>query len=208
MIEDQPELLPTPFEPPLPEPPLPEKEDVFWGWHDICLFIFITVMSLGLAMLASYGVKHLFHVTELRMNIVFVLGQFAAYAIAFTCLRAMFLAEYGEPLLLSLHWLPARVEATRLILFGLGQAFVIAMIGALMRVPHTETPMNKLLADRPTAIVIAILGVTLAPLAEELAFRGLLQPLMVRTLGVFPGILLTSLLLEPCTSSSTEPGSP
>lgn len=194
--------LPQPSEPPAPDftpspfdqAPVPQKGEIFWGWHDFFLFFFIIVMSLGMAMLASYGIRNLFHVSEVRMNIVLVLGQFAAYGVAFVCLKLMFQAEYGEPLLLSLHWLPTTIEAVRLMLIGLAQAFVIYLLGATMSIPHVDTPMNRLLSDRPTAIVIAILGVAIAPIAEELAFRGLLQPLLIRTIGVAPGILVTSFL--------------
>jgi uncharacterized protein len=185
-----PEPLSTPFD----HAPLPRKRDVFWGWHDLCLFIFLVIFSLGMAMLAGMGIRNLFHLSEARMNIVLVIGQFAAYAVAFTCLKIMFQAEYGEPLLPSLHWLPTPIDPGRLMLIGLGQAFAIALIGAFMRVPQMETPMGKLLADRATAIVIAILGVTIAPIAEELAFRGFLQPLLIRSFGVVPGILITSFL--------------
>jgi len=54
--------------------------------------------------------------------------------------------------------------------------------------------MSRLMADRPTATVLAVLAVTIAPVAEELAFRGLLQPLMIRLAGVVPGILGTAVL--------------
>src|SRR5262249_44868005 len=38
---------------------------------------------------------------------------------------------------------------------------------------------------------MAILGVTLGPVCEELAFRGFLQPLLERSLGAAPAILLS-----------------
>lgn len=169
-------------------------DEVFWGWHDFFLFFFITVVSLGVAMLAAAGIKHLFHLSEARMNIVLVASQFASYGVSFTCLKLMFQAEYGEPLLKSLRWLTSRISPGALMSIGLGQAFVIAIIGSFMHVPQTENPMTRLMSDRPTSIVIAILGVTLAPVAEELAFRGLLQPLLVRAIGVIPGILATAIL--------------
>ena len=53
--------------------------------------------------------------------------------------------------------------------------------------------MLDLLKDRTSIILIAIFGVTLGPLCEELAFRGFLQPLLVRSLGTVPGILAAAL---------------
>ena len=195
---------PSPAPEPVPPPnfqqtpfdhsPLPQKGEVFWGWHDVFLFLAVTVLALGGAMLAGMGLRHAFKISEPHMNIVFVIAQFAAYAVSFACLKMMFQAEYGEPLLASLHWIPVGINPVRLAIVGLSQAFTIALIGAFMRMPNAENPMNRLLADRSTAILIAILGVTIAPLAEELAFRGLLQPLLIRTIGVAPGIFVTSLL--------------
>jgi len=172
----------------------PDVNGVFWGWHDVFLFLMCTVLAIAITMLAGFGLRNLFHISDTRMNIVFMLAQILAYGVSFAALKLMFRAEYGEPLLASLHWLPAGIDPAKLVFIGLGQAFTIAVLSAFMNIPQMETPMSRLLADRPTAIVIAVLGVTIAPLAEELAFRGLLQPLMVRTIGVIPGILVTSLL--------------
>ena len=168
--------------------------ELFWGWHDFFLFLMITLVALGAAMLGAAGIRHMFHLSETRMNIVFVAGQFAAYGVSFTCLKLMFCAEYGEPLLRSLGWRPSRLLPGTLASIGLGQAFAIAIIGSLMSVPQTENPMTRLMSDRPTSIVLAVLGVTIAPVAEELAFRGLLQPLAIRMVGVLPGILGTAVL--------------
>jgi membrane protease YdiL (CAAX protease family) len=199
MSESEP-VTPLPVTPeptPPPEfyaPPQPPRDEVFWGWHDVCLFVFITILALGAAMLAGMGLRSLFHISEVHMNTVFVLAQFAAYGASFTCLKVMFRAEYGEPLLPSLRWASAPVAPLRLALIGLGQAFAIAIVSSFLKVPELDTPMNRLLSDRPTAIVIAFLGVTAAPLAEELAFRGLLQPLLVRSIGAAPGIISTAIL--------------
>lgn len=178
----------------LPAPPQRKLHDPFWGWHDVFLFIFLTFAALGGSMLGGMAIGRWLHIPEPRMGIVFVVAQFAAYGIAFTGLRWMFWAEYDEPLASSLHWLPPKVSAWTLASIGLLQAFVIGLIGLALKAPHNETPMSKLMADRPTAIVIALGAISIAPIAEELAFRGLLQPLLVRTAGLIPGILGTACL--------------
>ena len=52
--------------------------------------------------------------------------------------------------------------------------------------------MTHLMETRTDLMVMGALRVTLAPLCEELAFRGFLQPLLVRSLGAAPGILLAA----------------
>ena len=43
------------------------------------------------------------------------------------------------------------------------------------------------------AVMIGIIGTTLAPLCEEIVFRGFLQPLLVRSFGAASGVLLAAL---------------
>jgi membrane protease YdiL (CAAX protease family) len=51
-----------------------------------------------------------------------------------------------------------------------------------------------MLDNRPTLILFSIFVVILGPLCEELAFRGFLLPLFVRSLGAAAGIMVTGLL--------------
>ena len=53
--------------------------------------------------------------------------------------------------------------------------------------------MTELMENRTAVLLMAIFGITAGPLCEELGFRGLLQPLLVRSLGAFPGIVLTAI---------------
>jgi membrane protease YdiL (CAAX protease family) len=57
-----------------------------------------------------------------------------------------------------------------------------------------ETPFSKLLNDAWSRIAISLFGVTLGPVIEELLFRGFLQPVLVDSFGVLPGILATSVV--------------
>jgi membrane protease YdiL (CAAX protease family) len=65
--------------------------------------------------------------------------------------------------------------------------------GVLLRTPDINSPMKELLADPFSVVLLAIFGTTLAPLCEELLFRGFLQPLLVRSFGAAAGILIAAL---------------
>ena len=55
-------------------------------------------------------------------------------------------------------------------------------------------PLTELLRERASLVWVGCFAITLGPLWEELAFRGFLMPLLVRSLTVAPAILLTALL--------------
>ncbi len=63
----------------------------------------------------------------------------------------------------------------------------------LIHTPNVSTPLTDMMQDRTSVILLATFGVTLGPLCEELAFRGFLQPLLVRSLGAVPGILVAAI---------------
>ena len=62
----------------------------------------------------------------------------------------------------------------------------------LMRTPDIDSPMKALLSDPTSVMLVALLGITIGPVCEEIVFRGFLQPLLVRSLGALPGILLAA----------------
>jgi membrane protease YdiL (CAAX protease family) len=70
----------------------------------------------------------------------------------------------------------------------------VALVAWLIHAPPTTGPLVEMLKDRRTLMLLAIFGTTAAPLFEELAFRGFLQPLLVRSLGAVAGIGLTAAL--------------
>jgi membrane protease YdiL (CAAX protease family) len=51
-----------------------------------------------------------------------------------------------------------------------------------------------MLGSSATIILLGILVVILGPVAEELAFRGFLMPLLVRSIGVAGGIVVTGII--------------
>jgi membrane protease YdiL (CAAX protease family) len=172
-----------------PEPP---PGPTFWGYSDLFLFAGLTVP----AMLAGYGlvkaVLVLFHLRPIRAAEA-LSEQFVGYLFVFLILLVIFRFQYDRPFWVSLGWTPMHSPPLSIVIAGWTTAFLVVIAGYLIKTPTTSNPLTELMQDRTSLILIGIFGVTLGPLAEELAFRGFLQPLLVRSMGALPGILLSAL---------------
>jgi hypothetical protein len=174
--------------PPDAPPPSPGPErDPFWGYSDLLMFLGVSIPC----MLLGFGlVKALMTILNLHMlrAVDLLTAQFAGYALLFLALRILLRVQYDRPFWFSLGWRPTRLSAATLILLGTAASIGVIFLGALLRTPNTENPFTELLKDRISIMVVMFFGITLGPLSEELIFRGFLQPLLVRSLGVPLGI--------------------
>ena len=171
---------------------LAERDQPFWGFAEVLL---IGALFLPAVLAGAYAVQTAsayFHVDN-KKGLPLLIAEFIGYAIVFLALRILF-ARHEKPLFKSLAWIPGPFKPVHLFGAGLFLFFGIVLLSAILRSPNTETPFEKLLDDPLSRVAIALFGVMLAPIIEELLFRGFLQPVMVDSLGVFPGILVTSLL--------------
>lgn len=67
----------------------------------------------------------------------------------------------------------------------------VGLATALLPIPK-QLPIDKYFADTIGTWMLAIFGVTIAPLMEELFFRGFLYPALARHLGVGVSVVLTA----------------
>ena len=79
-------------------------------------------------------------------------------------------------------------------LSGLPLALLVNGVAKLLRTPQIQTPFDDLAKSPIMLAMVGVIAVLIAPLFEEMFFRGFLQPLLSRTLGVAAGIALTALL--------------
>ncbi|HSV13934.1 MAG TPA: type II CAAX endopeptidase family protein [Tepidisphaeraceae bacterium] len=119
--------------------------------------------------------------------------QFAGYGFLFGALAVLFRMQYDRPLWRSLGWVTPRIPLYRIAWYGVGLAMCLGVLGKLIRLPMVDNPLTKLLKDPTSLILIAVFGSIVAPVCEELLFRGFLQPLLVRSLGAFMGVLAAAL---------------
>jgi membrane protease YdiL (CAAX protease family) len=184
-VEPGPEALPSP-------PPAPERYP-FWGYGDLLLFAGLAIPCLLLGAGSVKLVLWMFHVHPAVRLAELLPEQFLGYILLFVMLRLIFRLEYERPFWASLAWTQPRMPLLWIVIAGVSAAYGVAILSNLFQMPNTSNPMMDLLKDRTSVILMAIFGITFAPLCEELIFRGFLQPLLVRSLGAAPGILAAAI---------------
>ena len=181
-----------PPEAPAPPAPAPER-DPFWGYLDLAFFAGLVIPSMLIGWAVVKAGMFLFHLHAALRVSELLAEQFLGYGVLFGGLLLMFRLQYARPFWRSLGWNRASIPILWNVICGVGAAFVVALMSYWIHTPNVSTPLTEMMQDRTSVILLATFGVTLGPVCEELAFRGFLQPLLVRSLGVIPGILAATI---------------
>jgi uncharacterized protein len=168
-----------------------DEEDVFWGYRDIAIFLGVAIPCLLGGALIVKAIFAALPVPDPGTAVKSLVAQFLGYGLLFAALRALLHFEYERPFWRSLGWRWPRLPLGAVAVYGVGLAFGIGVLGALLKTPEAPGPMRELLENPTSLMLVALLGSTLGPLCEELAFRGFLQPALVKSLGPAAGILLS-----------------
>ena len=179
----------VPSAPPASYEPSPRRP--FWDYQDLFVFLFLALPCLVMAGLVVRGVSA---VARLTVPLQELLVQLVWYALVFSVLYALLRLRYQQPFWRSLGWAPPFRDAHVSFIAGPFVAIAIAYLGYVLHPPPIEQPFRQMMADRPTVVLFSIFAVAIGPLCEELAFRGFLMPLLIRSLGSVAGIVLTGLL--------------
>ncbi len=188
------ELLPPgppPLEPVTPEP----AENPPWTFREIIFLtltaVFLVAFFQGIAVGIARRRHPLIPMTELARNARVVLPpQVLAYLALLAGMVAM-LRSRGLHFWRTVRWNWPAPSWLGFLLLGILMAFVIQGFSALLPIPK-QLPIEQFFADRTSAYLLALFGVTLAPLMEELYFRGFLYPVLARRLGVPLAVFLTA----------------
>ncbi len=189
MIPPQPSSDPRP---PIGEiPAVSPPSDPFWNYQDLLFFIAFVIPTLLLTALLVGAIQPLRAFGRAFEGLV---AQLVWYALVFALLYVLLRVRYGQPFWRSLGWkFPFR--AMPLVLFG-GPvlAITVGYAGYLLKTPDIEVPFRQMLDNRPTLLLFALFVVIIGPLCEELAFRGFIMPLLMRSFGAVIGIVGTGAL--------------
>lgn len=164
-------------------------DDPFWSWTDLILFLGLGIPAfIATFLIAQFAMASVTNNKALLMMIPQFLGQ-AAMLIP---IALLFRWKYERPFLGSLR-LGVRVpEIWPSFGAGIFVAVSVLLIAAALRIPDVSSPMMDLMKDLSAARWIAVFAVSIGPVFEELFFRGLLQPVAVRSVGVIAGILFSA----------------
>jgi uncharacterized protein len=171
---------------------MPERREPVWDYLDLALFLGAILPSLALAALFLRTTRlvapALFGSDAVRT----LLFQSFMYVFLVGALYLVVAGRYGEPFLPSLGWTFPIPHAFIVLAAGPALTIALSALGVLLRAPLDSSQIEVLIKSRASLAAIILFGVILAPIFEEMLFRGFLLPLLVRSMGPVLGILLTA----------------
>jgi uncharacterized protein len=175
--------------------------DVFpsWGMAEVLIVLAITFgavfFSTLLAWLIATGLPAFRNATTQKILSdarVLVPAQAFAYCIVLFFIYRIVAGYKHLSFAEAIHWRwPLRWPA----FVGGGVVMAIALLGVERLLPMPkQLPIQQMFTTSTAAWMMVFLGVAVAPLLEELFFRGLLFPVLVRHLHLSVAVLLTAVL--------------
>jgi hypothetical protein len=189
-------------------PALPEDLRISWSWPHFFVFIFFALSSFFLVqtVLILYFAPHRsLPPKELERYLLnkpqFLFGtSILWYAAIFLFLYVTLGVLRGVPFWSSLGWkkLKTNLSAGRAnpwayFFAGCGLAIFVFLASSQVHT-NDKMPIEEVLKNRSSAMLLMAMAVLVAPLVEETVFRGYLYPLFAKSFGILPGILLTGVL--------------
>jgi hypothetical protein len=165
----------------------------FWQFEDLGLFLGAIIPSFLVATLLLRLGRYLAPSVFGNQSIQTLVFQAIIYGLLLGALYCLIAIRYGMPFWSSLGWTMNFQGAWLCVAAAPVLAIGSSLIAALLRAPTVSSPIEDLLKDRQSRVVIILFVTLLGPIFEELVFRGFLLPLLARALGSWPGILLAAL---------------
>jgi membrane protease YdiL (CAAX protease family) len=172
--------------------------DPAWNGWDVLRLVFLTIVALfvgvfAVLLTARWRVYPHTALGEIaRVPLVVVAGQSVAYLLILAYMYVLVTRERRRPdFLAAIHWnWPSNIAVY--VLAGFALSLALQGLAHLLPIPK-ELPIDSFFKTPAEAWALGILSVTLAPLMEELFFRGFLYPVLARRLGLPIAVFVTAL---------------
>ena len=173
----------------------PPVEDPAWNLLDVVGLALASVLILAVCLL---GAALALRPRAVRspgstegMAAVLVAGQVLGYGCIMAVMYALVRMRTTVPLLKAIRW---NWPENWAIYLGAGFALAVCLVplGRFLPMPK-NLPIDDYFKNARDAYILSLFGVLVAPLFEELCFRGFLYPSLARRLGIPTAIVLTAL---------------
>jgi membrane protease YdiL (CAAX protease family) len=186
--------------------PINSREDAGVDLRDAGLVIAFAVVALFSCTFISEFIFSLVHrsqhlspdafVNAFSRNAFFqVPAEFAAYVLLMIYMAALVWRRHKTGLLQAIGW---NAPGRRRILYALMTGATLALVadvGEIVLNPWIpqSLPITEYFRDRPSALLLGAFSILVAPLMEEIVFRGFIYPALARWTGVLSSIVVTAL---------------
>jgi membrane protease YdiL (CAAX protease family) len=174
-------------------PPFPS-----WTGFDVIgiaiIFIIAMIVCWGVATIAASMLpawQHARTAEIAKSPLVGIAAQTAAYIIMFFYIARVLRQRSGEAALVAIEWNSRLGTVVMGIVGGLVLATLVQLSELFLPVPKS-LPIDAMFKSPLLAYVTSIFGVLVAPLFEEVYFRGLMFPSLREGLGELAGIFITA----------------
>jgi uncharacterized protein len=177
--------------------PAPPPHPAWNGW-DVLRLTFLTLVALFVGVFTVLLIARWWFYPHMalgeiaRVPLVVVAGQSLAYLLILAYMYVLVTRERRRhDFLAAIHWnWPSNIVVY--VLAGLVLSLSLQGLAHLLPIPK-ELPIDSFFRTPAEAWALGILSITLAPLIEELFFRGFLYPVLARRLGLPVAVFLTAL---------------
>jgi uncharacterized protein len=183
-----------------PHEPVPGEEPALWTYRDVLQVFLFAVSSMivlgGLWVAAMIAWET---VTGSRIAPGFTAGravvalaiQVVWWALVLAFVYFIVTVRRGRSFLDAMGWKPLEGPPMAYVAGGFLLVVSMGLLANLVGTPET-TPFEEMLKDRTVLILFGLFGVLVAPLVEELLFRGFLFPVLENTGGPALAVIGTS----------------
>ncbi len=185
---------------PVPNPDPPALRAPHWGYREVLALVAVGLLSqmlatvVGLMIAEQLGASGTDEAEELlrREPLLAIPVQFLGWLPVLAYLALVVQKRYGMPLGQGLAWITPPSPARSYVRLGIMLALGSMLASIAIADPSRENPMQELLANRDSIWILAAFGVLVAPVFEEVLFRGFLFNAFEHAHGRWTALAITS----------------
>ena len=177
----------------------------WWTYWDLLYLLLFSVPALllitvvctaalfGLSFLSGWEVD--IEAPQVKAPLAIAI-QLLLWVAVFAFIYAVVTIKYGLAFGPAIGWTSYSGRGPYYLYSGVALAIAVALISTLLPKPEGEVPFEALLKDPVSIALLAIFGVLVAPVVEEMLFRGFIFSVVDRSLGAAAAVVSTSLLFS------------